>query len=1083
MASIRHVVSALFVVALCSALQGPESQMAYAQEPSVDPARYQDLSWRHLGPFRGGRSVAVAGVKSEPMTYYHGGVGSGVWKTGDGGVTWRNISDSTFGTSSVGAIAVAPSDPNVVYVGMGEHAVRGVMTSHGDGVYRSTDAGKTWTHLGLDNTRHIARIRVHPEDPDRVYVAAQGAAYGESEDRGIYRSGDGGETWQKVLYVSNSASAAELAMDPTNPRILYAGFWDHVRYPWQVRSGGPGSGLWKSTDGGDTWEPINQGLPREMGKTAIDVSPADPDRLWAMIEADPGGGLYRSDDAGATWSFMTGDWSLRARPWYYNEVFADPTDENTVYALSAPMMKSIDGGRTFSNVGTPHGDNHDLWINPTDSRIMINANDGGANVSFNGGESWSTQANQPTVQFYRVNTDNRFPYHVYGGQQDNSTVAIASWAPGGIGEKDWYAVGGCESAVPGFYKDDPRFVYAGCYMGLMSEYDHETGASRNAQAYPVMPVALEAREMKYRFNWSAPLLVSQHDPQTIYHGANVLLRSRDRGRSWEEVSPDLTRDQEDLQGYGGGPITNEGAGGEIYGTLAWVAESPLQEGLIWTGSDDGLVHLTRDGGATWTDVTPEGLPEGLVNTIDPSPHDPATAYMAFTRYKSDDFTPHAYKTDDYGQSWERIDDGLAQEHWVRVVREDPVRQGLLYAGTEGGIYVSFDDGGSWQSLQLNLPLTPITDLQIQRQRNDLVASTSGWGFWVLDDLSPLQQMGDADGKALHLFTNRPAIRAAGLGGGGGSGNRGRNPPNGAVLDFYLQEVPEEDVRLEILTQGGELVRSFSTAADSTSGNGHLSVEAGMNRRVWDLRYPPVFRVPELYVFGSLQGRRVVPGTYTVRLSVGEEELTSEIRVAGDPRLDTAPAQYRAQDELAKEIAGETEALHRAVVRLGKARGQVQEILDRLEELRASERGDSGSGGAEGPARKEGEGGRLAGTSTGDPAGGESTDSLDHVRTLGAALVDSLTMVEDSLVQWETHDGQTVLNAPSRINFQYIYLLGAVEGADDGTTEGAREVFRNLNSRWHPLRDRLQVLLSEGVSRFNHAVRAAGIEPVMISGEL
>ncbi len=1013
---------------------------------SIEPAMYQDLSWRHLGPFRGGRSVAAVGVASDPSTYYQGGVGSGVWKTTDGGQSWENISDDAFGTSSVGAIAVAESDPNVVYVGMGEHAVRGVMTSHGDGVYRSTDAGRTWTHLGLGNTRHISRIRIHPSNPDLVYVAAQGAAYAESEDRGIYRSTDGGESWVKVLYVSASASASELAMDPTNPRILYAAFWDHVRYPWYVRSGGEGSGLWKSKDGGDTWAPLDEGLPELMGKTAVDVSPANPERLWAMVEADSAGGLYRSDDSGESWRLVSEDWALRARPWYYTEVFADPLDENTVYVLSAPMMKSVDGGLTFTRVATPHGDNHDLWINPKDNRVMINANDGGANVSFNGGGSWSTQQNQPTVQFYRVNTDNRFPYYVYGGQQDNSSVAIASWSAGGIDWKDWYQVGGCESAIPAFDKDDPRFVYAGCYMGIMSEYDHRTGASRNAQAYPVMPAALQAREMKYRFNWSAPLIVSQFEPSTIYHGANVLLRSRDRGRSWEEVSPDLTRAQEDKLGYGGGPITNEGAGGEIYGTLAYVAESPLEEGLIWTGSDDGLVHVTRNGGATWSDVTPDGLPEGLINAVDPSPHDPAKAYIAFSRYKFDDFTPHAYKTEDYGESWTPIAEGFAHDHWVRVVREDPVRAGLLYAGTEAGVYVSFDDGGFWQPLELDLPLTPVTDLQIQRERNDLVASTSGWGFWVLDDLSPLQQAESATGRPVHLFQNRDAYRAVGLGGSGGSGNTGKNPPNGAILDFYLEEVPEGSVTLEILTGDGEAVRSFSTEPDEDAGQESLEesmeVKAGMNRLVWDLRYPEVYRVPNLYSFGSLQGRRVVPGTYTARLTVDGEEHTAEIRVLKDPRVETTQAAYQEQEALLREIVMETEALHRSVVSLGDVRDQVKALLERAAEM----------------------------------------EGTDEVQELGAALVDSMTMVEDSLVQWDTHDGQTVLNAPSRISFQYLYLMGAVEGSDDGVNQGARDVLRDLNARWHPLRDRLDPMLDQGVAAFNDAVRATGIPPVGKPGD-
>jgi photosystem II stability/assembly factor-like uncharacterized protein len=1041
---------------------------AAAQE--VDGAYFQDLQWRHVGPFRGGRSVAATGVPSDPLTYYMGGVGSGVWKTTDAGNTWVNISGLEFGTSSVGAIAVADSDPNVVYVGMGEHAPRGVMTSHGDGVYKSTDAGKTWTHVGLDRTRHIARIRIHPDDPDLVYVAAQGAAYGETEDRGVYRSRDGGETWEKVLYNGVRGSASELAMDPTNPRILYAAFWDHLRVPWQVQSGGDASGLWKSTDGGDTWSEINNGLPDLMGKTAVDVSPANPERLFAMIEADPGGGLYRSDDAGASWRLMTEDWTLRARPWYYTEVFADPQDENTVYVLSAPMVRSIDGGRTFQRVPTPHGDNHDLWINPNDSDVMINANDGGANVSFNGGETWSTQQNQPTVQFYRVNVDNRFPYHIYGGQQDNSAIAIASAARGGIGWEDFYSISGCESAIPAFDRQDPRWVFGGCYMGIMSVFDHRSGASRNAQAYPVMPAALRADEMKYRFNWSSPLLVSQHNPDVLYHGANVVLRSLDLGKSWEEVSPDLTRDQEDKQGYGGAPITNEGAGGEIYGTITWIAESPLQEGLLWVTSDDGLVHLSRDGATSWTNVTPDGLAEGLVNAVDASPHDPGTAYIAFNRYKENDFTPRAFRTDDFGESWTEIGEGFEFEHFVRVVREDPVRPGLLYAGTEGGVYVSFNNGDLWQPLQLNLPRTPITDIIVQPEMNDLVIATSGYGFWILDDLSSLQQVDAAQGAAQngrpHLYAPRAAYRVAGGGWGGGfggGGSQGRNPPNGATLDFYLQDEPSGEVRLEILDGDGGLVRAYSTNPSEGLLEEELSAGAGMNRVVWNLRHTDVYRVPGLYVFGGLQGRRVVPGDYTVRLSVapgsadegstaeggGESMvepavLTQTVTVLKDPRVETTQAEFEEQDAFLVQLLTETEALHRSVVELGQVRAQVETILERVAEMEESE--------AEG-------------------------EAVQRVQTLGDALVDSLTAVEDSLVQFQTYDGQTVLNAPSRINFQYIYLMGNMEGSDDGITQGGRDVFQDMNARWRPQQQKLERILDEQVDDFNEAVEDAGIPPV------
>lgn len=1012
-----------------------------AQE--IEPAVYDGLSWRSIGPYRGGRSVAATGVPGDPMTYYFGGVGSGVYKTDDAGRSWTEVSDDTFGTSSVGAIAVAPSDPNVVYVGMGEHAIRGVMTSHGDGVYRSTDAGRSWTHLGLDSTRHIARIRVHPRDPDVVYVAAQGAAYGANQERGVYRSQDGGASWEKILYVDEVSGAAELAMDPTNPRVLYAAFWDHVRHPWLVRSGGDGSGFWKSTDGGDSWNPINDGLPELMGKTAIDVSPANPDRLFAMVEADPGGGLYRSEDGGASWQLATDLWTLRARPWYYTEVFADPQDENTVYVLNAPMMKSVDAGRTFARVGTPHGDNHDLWIHPDDNRIMINANDGGANVSFNGGATWSTQQNQNTVQFYRVATDNRFPYHVYGGQQDNSTVAIASASSGGIGWKDWYPVGGCESAVPAFDKDDPRFVYSGCYMGILSEYDHRTGASRNAQAYPSIPIALRADEMKYRWNWSAPMVVSQHDPNTIYHGSQMVLRSRDRGKSWEEASPDLTRAQPDKMGYGGGPITNEGAGGEIYGTLTWIAESPLDSDILWTASDDGLVHLTRDGGGTWEDVTPDGLPEGQVNTVEASPHNPAVAYIAFTRYKFNDFTPWAFRTDDYGESWTEISEGFAPEHFVRVVREDPVRRGLLYAGTEQGVYVSFDDGGAWQPLQLDMPITYITDLEIQRDRNDLVASTGGRGFWVLDDLAALQQARDVGDAEVHLFTNRAAYRVAGGWGGGfgGGGSVGQNPPNGAVIDFYLADAPEEDeeIALEVLASDGSLVRRYSTDPDADAGDERLQAEAGMNRHVWNLRHADMLEVPGLYIWGSTAGRRAVPGRYTVRLTAGDQERTAPLEIRVDPRVDTPAADFIAQDRILQSIAGELTAMHLGVNQLTDVRDQVDAVLARAEDVEGA--------------------------------------SVERVQELGQALRDSLTLVEDSLVQRKTYDGQTVLNAPSRLNLQYVYLHGAVDGADDGPSPMAEQVLRDLNARWYPQRDRLEFLLDEKIDEFNRAVEEAGIAPV------
>ncbi len=607
----------------------PEApEMKAAAEPAVAPELFQGMAWRNVGPFRGGRVTAVAGVAQDPYTYYFGATGGGVWKTENAGTTWANVSDGFFETGTVGALAVAPSDPNVVYAGMGEEPVRGVTTAAGDGVYRSTDAGKSWTHVGLEATRHISAIAVHPKNPDLVYVGAQGNQYKDTPERGVYRSADGGATWKLVLHVSDGAGVSSLSMDPTNPRILYAAFWDHRRKPWVMRSGGPDSGVWKTTDGGDTWErlgtekgPEEGGLPALMGKVGVAVSPARPERVWAMVEADDGG-LFRSDDGGKSWRRVNDQRVLRARAWYYTHVIADPTDPNTVFVLNAPAMRSIDGGRTFSRVNSPHGDNHALWVNPRDHRYMVNGNDGGAAVSLDGGATWSTQGNQPTAQFYRVDVDHQFPYHLYGGQQDNTTVDIASAAPGGIGRQDWHQVGGCESAHVAFDPDDPVLVYAGCYQGMISEHDQRTGLERDVAAIPFLGLGTDPKDQPHRFNWNAPIEVSPQDPRVIYHGANVLLRTDDRGVTWTEISPDLTRNDPDKQGPGGEPITNESAGGEVYGTIFAIAPSPHDAGTIWVGSDDGLVHLTRDGGASWSDVTPPGLGEAQVNAIDVSPTRP-----------------------------------------------------------------------------------------------------------------------------------------------------------------------------------------------------------------------------------------------------------------------------------------------------------------------------------------------------------------------------------------------------------------------------------------------------------------------------
>jgi photosystem II stability/assembly factor-like uncharacterized protein len=989
------------------------------------------MEWRNIGPFRGGRSDAVAGVPSQPRLYYFGGVGGGVWKTENAGETWANITDGQLKTSSVGAIAVALSDPNVLYVGMGENDARGVAISFGDGVYKSTDAGRTWKHLGLDLTRAISRIRIHPNNPDLVYVAAQGATFGATRDRGVFRSKDGGVTWTNVLFVNETSGPSDLAMDPVNPRILYAAFWDHLRKPWEVRSGGPGSGLYKSTDAGDTWQKINEGLPALMGKIGVDVSAANPDRLYAVVEADPKGGLYRSDNAGKSWTLLNDtDWALKTRSWYYMKVFADTRNPDVVWVLNADVSKSIDGGKTFTKVVVPHGDNHDLWINPRDPDNMVEANDGGANVTFDGGRSWSTQENQPTAQFYRVNTDDRFPYWVYGGQQDNTSVGIASRASGsGIGWKDWYPVGGCESAYVDFDPANPELLYAGCYHGVITEFDRATMDARDVMEYPSMNLALPSREMKYRYNWNAPIVVSKHDPKVIYHASQILSRSDNRGRTWKEISPDLTHPDDKTQGYGGGPITNEGAGGEVYDTIYYVAESPKDKNTLWTGSDDGVLNLTRDGGKSWNKVALPGVADAQINAIEVSPHDPGTVYVAATRYKWNDMAPYIFKSVDYGKTWQKLVEGIPSESWAHVVREDPVRKDLLYAGTENGIFVSFDGGRKWQTLQLNLPVTPVNDLQVHRG-GDLVAATSGRAFWILDDLSPLRQAAESiTAEPVHLFQPRPAIRSS-LGGSATPGlppapRLGKNPPNGAILDFFLAK--EGPVTLEILDSSGNLVRTYSTEKKEGQANPSLKVKAGMNRTNWDLRYDAPAMIPGVFLFGGTSGRKAIPGTYQARLTASGQTKTAALEVRDDPRLKVTLQQYAEVAKLQSQVMGDFDDLHKSVIRLRQVRTQIEDVLKRSDDK--------------------------------------------SVEGAGKALVEKLTAEEDALIQKRTVDMQTVINFPVRLNHHLLVLANNVDEGGE-LTDGARKRASDLDKQWQEHKATLAGLLGPQLEAFNKQAAAA-----------
>jgi len=1013
---------------------------------------FKTVKWRSIGPFRGGRSVCGTGVVGDPKTYYMGTTGGGLWKTDDMGITWRNISDGYFKTGSVGAIAVAESDPNVVYVGMGEHAVRGVMTHHGDGVYKSTDAGKTWKRIGLEATQHISRIVVDPKNPNIVFVAAQGALYSHSKERGLFKSVDGGATWKNVLYVDDKTGAAELSMDMNNTRILYVAMWEHGRLPWKVISGGPGSGLYKSTDSGETWEKLKDGLPEEMGKMSIAVSRSNPEKVYALVESDSdkeAGGLFVSSNGGKKWSRITNDHRLVQRAWYYIELFIDPKDENTIYVLSAPALRSNDAGRTWENLSGTHGDFHDLWINPDNPSNFIISNDGGSAITFNGGKSWSTQNNMPTAQFYRINVDNQFPYRIYGGQQDNTSVSIASreLGGGGIGPGSWTYSAGGESAFVAFDPDNPKFAMGGSYMGSIEVLDTNAKAGTNIMAAPIQYLAMDAKDMKYRFNWNAPIIWSKHEPNTYYHGAQYVLKTSDMGKSWKEISPDLTRNEKDKQGKGGGPYTNEAVGAEHYGTLAYIMESPLEKGVIWTGSDDGVVSMTRDGGATWKNVTPQGLAECLVNAIEVSPHDKATAYIATTRYKFNDHTPGLYKTTDYGATWTRITNGLPPNAFTRVVREDDVRRDLLFAGTELGLFISWNGGKDWSPFQLNLPITPITDLRVHK--GNLIAATSGRSYWILDDLSLLRQY--KDGASLTLY--RPAGTYIVNGGSelhrtddeftGANAYRGVNPATGVVLYYQLPELKKDDqITMEIKDSAGNVVRTFSSKADEKfirydSGprpDPLLPKAKGLNRFVWDTRYASMVGVPNVRIEGGWAGHRVGPGKYTITLKTPGQTLTTEAELLANPLYSVTPAEYTEYHQTMLGMETEMTTMHRMVNSLYEKQKQLESLLGSL------------------------------------PAG----EKFATIKKDGEALLKKMKAWDEDMVQRKSKAYDDVENFPNKFTANYLFLINHTESDLPRVSQPGLDRLKELNSQWAPLKARGVELLERDIPAYNKRLWDAGL---------
>ena len=1055
------------MAALSPALAAEKTGPGYDGEvapAATDPATptgaatlFGAMKWRQIGPFRGGRVVAVSGVPGDPETWYFGGVAGGVWKSTDAGNTWRPVFDQQK-AASIGAIAVADSDHNIIYVGTGEACPRGNIT-YGDGVYKSTDAGKTWQHMGLTDTRHIGAIIVDPHNPDIVFVAALGHAFGPNEERGIFRSGDGGRSWQRVLFKNRDTGGIDVVFDPKNASRLFASLWQVRRSPWGFASGGPGSGLYRSDDGGLSWKPLGaHGLPEgTLGRIGVAVSGASSERVYASIEAKEGG-IFRSDDGGASWTRINSDHRFRQRAWYYSHIFADPVALDTVYVLNTGVFRSTDGGKNFELLPAPHGDHHALWIDPSAPQRLINGNDGGTTLSADGGKSWTRQENQPTAQFYHVAVDNHWPYRVYGAQQDNTTIAIASRDDNGvIGREDWYSVGGGES---GYIAPDPRdseIVYANAESGQISRYDHRTENLRDVSVFPLDVSGNGAAQLQYRFQWTEPLLVSPHDSNVLYTAAQFVLKSTDQGRSWKRISADLTRNDKSKQQPSGGPITLDITSVEYYDTVFALAESPLQKGLLWAGTDDGLIHLTRDDGQSWKNVTPKDMPAwSMVSLIDPSPHDPASAFVAIDRHKLDDFKPLIYRTHDGGNTWTRIVTGIPDGSYVRAVREDPRKKGLLYAGTETGVFVSFNDGEQWQPLQLNLPTTPIHDLVVKD--DDLIVATHGRSFWILDDVTPLRQIDPASGLPdVRLYRPEPAYRLHFPQEVNRRGPVGENPPNGAIIDYFLKNKPaaDEEITLEILDTQGTVLRRFSNHQknkfeqpvewpDRQKPAKLLPDAAGMNRFAWDLRVEDPIEIPgAFYADEGPKGPIVNPGSYTLRLTTRGGQQTAALEVLLDPRLaqTTNAAELSAHWDLVTRTAADIASLHAAV-------NQIRSIREHLNEVTPS---------AE------------------DKTSGKSGSANAALKRSAAAFEKKVRPIEEQLLQVNMKASEDNLRYPNRLNEQYDTFLATIDADDVRPTDSEQQVYAELHRRLTEELTHWKTVTETDLPALNGAMQRAGFD--------
>lgn len=1011
---------------------------------TYDEKLYNAMEWRSIGPYRGGRSSAVTGVPGKPLLFYFGATGGGVWRTMDGGNSWANISDGFFG-GSVGSVAVSEWDNNVIYVGGGEATVRGNVSS-GYGLWKTTDAGKTWSDIGLKNSRHVPRIRIHPKNPDLVYAAVLGDLFKSSDDRGVYRSKDGGKNWERILFANKDAGAVDLVMDPNNPRILFATTWRIKRTPYSLESGGDGSALWKSTDGGDNWTNIsaNEGLPKGLwGVAGVSVSPVNSNRVFAIIENDKGG-IYRSDDAGKTWKYMNDERKLRQRAWYYSKIYADTEDEDIVYVMNVEYHKSKDGGKTFQTYNAPHGDHHDLWIAPEDNQRMIIADDGGGQISFDAGENWSSYMNQPTAQYYRVTTDNHFPYRILVAQQDNSTQRVLHRTDGSsIGEGDWQVTAGGESGHIAVDPTNDDIIYGGSYDGFLERINHQTNESRSVNAWPDNPMGHGAEGAKYRFQWNFPIFFSPHNPKKLYAASQHLHVSYNEGQSWELVSPDLTRNDPTKLVSSGGPITKDNTGVEYYCTIFAAMESPYEEGVIITGSDDGLIHITKDAGKTWEKITPPMMPEwSMVNSVDFDPHLKGGAYVAATRYKLGDYRPYLYKTKDYGKTWTQITNGIPAEHFTRVVRVDPKRAGLLYAGTEAGMYISFDDGANWKPFQLNLPIVPITDLTIKN--DNLIAATQGRSLWLIDDITPLHQLNDAVASSnTHLYKPMPSYRMNGSQGSQRNptpSNHGLNHPNGVMIHYYLKDTTKTTASLEIMEMNGTLIKKYATKPDKKAKDEQLAIKPGMNKFIWNMRYPDAEGFDGLIMWGAnLRGPKAVPGKYKAKLTVNGNAQETEFEILKDPRTQGTIADIKEQFDFAIKVRDKLSDANSSVKKIRDARDQITRVTEPMKDK----------------------------------------PEFKDVNDLAKNILDNVKGIEEELYQTKNKSGQDPLNFPVRLNNKIGALGGEVEGNDFKPTNQAKAVYDEISGKIDIQLKALNVIFSEQIPEFNNLIRQKEVKPVVI----